>query len=300
VAGVPVEQAGAAQPPTQPAEAQFASGCGRGSESVRCQSFSSVESAFEFVLEKQPRLLAIGEAHAQKGTENVPSATRRFAESMLPMLKGRASQLLIELWVANGNCGQVERKVSKQQQAVTQNQAATNQNEYLWLGHRAKALGMTPYALTPSCEEYQSIATAGPQDVDRMLEMIARASAKRLLTWLETSNDERSPELIVAYGGALHNDLAPRRGREHWSFGPELARKTGGAYVELDLIVPEYVKAEPSWQSFPWYASYASAAHSKQTLLYSTNDQSFTLIFAKTPAAPVLPSNAATPVVEPP
>jgi hypothetical protein len=276
---------------TEPARS---SACVHSAESVACQSFSSPESAFLFVLEKKPKLLAIGEAHAQKGTENLASATRRFGEHLLPLLKGRASDLLLELWLQSGSCGAVEAKVSKKQQPVTKNQAVSNQNEYVWLGHRAKALGIAPHALTPSCEDYRRIASAGPEDIQRMLEMIAQASAKKLLSLFGASTKTSQPGLILAYGGALHNDRFPRQGREAWSFGPELARKTGGEYVELDLIVPEYVKDTPAWRAFPWYAAYAPQLHSQETLLFTTGEGSFTLIFPKT-SRPTLESSDAAP-----
>jgi hypothetical protein len=131
--------------------------------------------------------------------------------------------LVIELWLANGSCGKVEQKVAEQQTAVTAPQAATNQNEFVELGHRAKALGIMPHALVPSCEQYRKIAGAGAADIEEMLVMLKSVTAhdvQELMT-------KRAPQrLIVAYGGAMHNDLVPREGREGFSFGPELAAAT--------------------------------------------------------------------------
>jgi hypothetical protein len=244
--------------------------CGDG-----CSAFKSVEAAFDHVLSRSPRVLAIGEAHAQKGTERIPSATRRFAESLLPRLRGRASDLVIEVVVAAGQCGKVEQRVAEKQRPVTQNQAPTAQNEFVSLAHRAKALGIRPRPLSPSCEEYDAIAAAGASDIQLMLETITRVTAREVSALLAAP----SPSIVLTYGGALHNDVTPRAGAEAWSFGPELSQRATGAYIELDLIVPEYVKDTEVWRALPWYDAFARAPSSRATRLFTTGPQSYVLVF---------------------
>jgi hypothetical protein len=248
-----------------------------------CRAFTTPEAAFAAVLAQEPLVLALGEAHAQKGTEAIASSTHRFAEMLLPLLKDKASAIVLEVWVATGGCGQVEQKVATQQKPVTESHATSNQQEFLLLGRRAKALGVEPRALVPSCEQYEKIAGAGGADIDEMLRMIARATLGEVRALLE----RREPvdgRMIVAYGGALHNDVAPRPGREEWSFGPELVAQTGGRYVELDLIVPEYVKDNEVWQALPWYRHFDRERHGELTLLFNPSPNSYVLIFPKTPA----------------
>ena len=220
-------------------------------------------------------MLAVGEAHAQKGTEAIESATHRFGERLLPRLKGRATDLVIELLIASGKCGRTEQQVREQQRPVTENQAATAQNEFVTLGHRAKALGIAPHPLTPSCEEYAAVTRAGQADVALLLETVARVTAREATALLGRNGGA----MVVTYGGAIHNDVAPREGRESWSFGPELASHTQGAYVELDLIVPEYVKDTEAWRALPWYAAFTKAPISASTRLFATGPTSFVLIF---------------------
>lgn len=252
---------------------------GRPCGGLGCRAFSSPEAAFEVVLQSAPRVLALGEAHAQKGSERIPSSTRRFTESLLPMLQGKADALVLELWVADGKCGKTEREVAKRQAPVTETQAQSNQSEFVALGHRAKALGVMPSALTPTCEQYEKIAGAGADDIAEMLRMIADAT---LLEIQKLLNRPGSEKMIVAYGGAMHNDLSPRPGREAWSFGPKLFELTQGRYVELDLIVPEYVKDNEVWQSLPWYPHFDRERHGAETLLYNPGPGSYVLIFPKT------------------
>ncbi len=250
--------------------------CGTG-----CKAFGSAEAAFDHVLGEKPRVLAIGEAHAQGTGPKLASSTKRFMDGLLPRLAPRAADLVIELWVGSGSCGKVEQKVQKQQEAVTAPQAASNQNEFLELGHRAKALGIMPHALVPSCEQYQKIAGAGADDIAEMLTMIKVVTAHDVGELLAKRGPER---LVVAYGGAMHNDLAPRPGREDFSFGPELAKATADRYVELDLVIPEQIKDSDTWRALPWYTQYSSEKAGNEAYLLSWAPHAYALVFPK--AAP--------------
>src|SRR6478609_37164 len=133
-----------------------------------CLAFATPEAAFEYVLRSQPRVLAIGEAHAQAGTTGIRSSTRRFAEQLLPLLAGKSKHIVIELLVANCKAKTVER-TAQIQAPVTEHQAKDNQNEFLTLGKVAQRLGIEPRALTPSCAEYDNAAAAGEDGVARVL-----------------------------------------------------------------------------------------------------------------------------------
>jgi hypothetical protein len=251
--------------------------CGK----LGCLRFASPVAAFEYVLASQPRVLAVGEAHAQKSNPAVESATRRFESQFLPLLAGRASDLIAEIWVANGRCAE-EREVEKRQQPVTQPQAETNQNEFVELGRASQALGIAPHVLRPSCQEYARITAAGEGDIEAMLEMIARLTAE---TVARLDRERPRERLLVTYGGALHNDVEPRPGREAFSFGPELWRVTHGRYVELDLIVPEFIGDGPAWTAVPWVGQYDRARLGNATVLYNPNPGSYVLVFPLSAAA---------------
>ncbi len=246
---------------------------------LQCKAFATTEAAFDHVLADSPRVLAIGEAHLQSALPKLPSTTRRFMDTLLPRLAPRATDLVIELWTANGSCGKVEQQVQKQQQAVTAPQASTNQNEFLELGHRAKVLKIQPHALVPSCEQYAKISGAGARDIEEMLSMLKEVTQRDVQKLLALRDPQR---LIVAYGGAMHNDLLPRSGRETFSFGPELARATGDSYVELDLVMPEQIGDSEAWQALPWYPHYDRAGSGKEAFLYSWAPHAYALIFPRT------------------
>lgn len=265
--------------PTPKAEPSTTGDCGE----LGCKAFDDLDQAFAAVLEKKPLVLGIGEAHAQKGAENIPSTTKRFTESLLPALRGKASFLAVELMLPNPKCKKETKQVEKQQKPVTEPQAETNQNEYVVLGKRAKELGIVPDLLRPSCDDLTKITKAGAGDIGVMLETIAKLTREVAVTELERNKKAGKPDhLVVAYGGALHNDVSPRPGRETWTYGPDLSKATADRYIELDLIVPEYIKDTETWTNLPWYKHYDKAKLGSKVVLFNPAPRSYVLIFAAT------------------
>jgi hypothetical protein len=250
---------------------------------VDCRIFGSSAEAFRAVLDERPRVLGVGETHALRGSEAVEPATRRFAREFLPLLRGGASDLVIELLLPNAACPANTKGAAKSQTVVTEHQAPTDQNDYVALGSAAKALGIRPHALEPTCADLARIA-AEPRDqggVVASLAVITRLTTELGSRLLDANTAARDGLMVVLYGGALHNDLAPRPGREGWSYGPAFATRAAGKYVELDLIVPEFIGDSPAWQSFPWVKSFDSTQHPAETSLLSTAPHSFVLVFPR-------------------
>jgi hypothetical protein len=247
-----------------------------------CLAFATPGAAFDYVLQSNPRVLAVGEAHAQDNTPGIRSSTRRFAEQLLPKLAGKAKHIVIELLLAN--CKQETVQGVKEQQApVTEHQAKTNQNEFVTLGKVAQSFGIEPSGLTPDCPEYEAVVAAGQDAIPGLLRLVADQTTKEVEALL--AKPDASADLILTYGGALHNDLYPRPGQEAWSFGPKLAADTQNRYVELDLIVPEFVKDTEAWRNLPWFAAFDREHLNGETLLYRPAPGSFALIFPKTERA---------------
>jgi hypothetical protein len=252
-----------------------------------CLAFGSAESALAYITTKErPRVLAVGEIHAQKGHQLKKTPTAHFA-ALLPYFRMRAKHLVVELWTGRNDCGddRVEQ-VRKAQEPVTAAHATSNKNEYFELGSSAKALGIAPHALVPSCQDYQAILNAKSDDLDRMLELTATKTAEVVESLLaKEPSTEHVPE-ILTYGGALHNDATPRPGREHWSFGPRVAKGTNGRYIELDWILREQVLDSPSFTAQPWYPHFRSETLEKHFSLYKVGPSSYALVF---PAQRYLP-----------
>lgn len=224
-------------------------------------------------------VLGVGEGHAQKGTEGIPSATRRFTESVLPLLKGRASDLVIELWMPDPKCATQVEEVKKQQKPITSSQATTNKNEFAILAEEASKLGIVPWPLRPTCAEYNQIAQAADDAVPQMLELTAKMAARTIKRCLERNAAAGVTKLVVAYGGAMHNDLVPTPGHEAWSFGREIAALTGDRYVELDLFVPESILDSETWRRLAWHPYFDRSQPRKQATFFHPSAKSWVLIF---------------------
>jgi hypothetical protein len=107
-----------------------AMGCGRPTSTTTptstscgadCRQYDSVGDAFldEFLdaIVGNPRVIGIGEAHAPKGA-TAASAAKRFTADLLPLLEGKASDLLLELMMPPAGCADAAAQVKKKQQVV--------------------------------------------------------------------------------------------------------------------------------------------------------------------------------------
>jgi hypothetical protein len=244
---------------------------------IEVMTFDRPEDAFETVLKDDPSLLAIGEAHAQRNT-TVPSSAKRFTDALLPLLAGRASDLLVELMMPPTGCVKhVETMRSVQKPVVTQ-QAEGNQNEYIAMGEAARKLGIVPDLLRPGCDDLAAINDAGEDAIPRSLETIARLTTKQASKMLERSGRK----MVVTYGGALHNDAHPPPERASWSYGPALSQVVPGRYVELDLYIPELITGDESWQKQAWYGDWEKNKASGKVVLFRLAAKDYVLVFAPT------------------
>jgi len=252
-----------------------------------CRLFATPEEAFASILAQKPLVIGMGESHAPKDATEITSSTKRFTEKFLPMLVDpkrdmKASDIVLEIWVAEGQCGKKkEAAVAEKQKPVTQNQAKTNQNEYVALGDAAQAKNVKPHILRAPCADYDKILAAKDDAVIVMLEMIARLMKEKVTTLLAQKAAPGTEKIILTYGGAIHNDIVAREGREKWTFGPELSTQTKDRYIELDLVVPEYIRDNDAWKALPWVQHFNKDAHPTKTTLFRPRPNSYVLIFPR-------------------
>lgn len=186
-------------------------------------------------------VLGFGEIHQTEATAGIPSALRRFTEQILPDLAPELSHLVVETWVTSGRCGEVERAVTADIARTTERPAAT-ENELETLLRRAAAGGVLPRILSVSCADYQAMRpSGGAVDYDRTLRVTERALETATLRALA----ERRRPYVAVYGGALHNDVHPHPLLGAYSYAPAVLTGTLGRFVELDLVVPEYLDPLP-------------------------------------------------------
>jgi hypothetical protein len=248
---------------------------------LECALYDAPEAALAAVLASKPRLLAVGEAHAQKGEGRGSSVAKRFTEGLLPSLEGKASDLLVELMLPPKGCAKAAEAVRERQAPALAPQADANQSEYLALGEAARRRGVVPDALRPGCDDLAAIDRAGDDALGAMMATIARLTEAKAGELLARAAAAEPGKVVVTYGGALHNDLAPKPGREAWSFGPALDRAAGGAYVELDLFAPEAIGDGEVWRALPWHAHYDAAGFARKAVLFRVGPKSYALVLPR-------------------
>lgn len=270
-------QASSPSPPSTPPPGPGRTLCG----ALGCMQYDSPVDAFRDALAGDPRVVSIGEAHAPLGAK-VPSSAKRFTDLFLPVLAGRASDLLVELMNPPGGCAVHVAEVKKKQEVVTSHQSAGDQGEYVAMGEAARKLGIVPDLLRPSCADIDAIEDAGDEAIDLSLETIERLTEKKVKELVD--RDARTPgeeaKIVLTYGGAIHNDPSPSPERRAWSFGPAIGAYVEGRYVDIDLYVPEFIDGGEAWKKLAWYRFYDPAKLGAKTTMFHVRERSYVIVFS--------------------
>jgi hypothetical protein len=253
--------------------------------SCPCSTFPDAKAAFAKIIERNAAVLAIGEYHEVEGGPKVKSAIKRFGTDLLPLLKGRAGALVLETWITTGKCGHVEKQAVAAVQKTTQRPQST-EDELSALLDRSHALGLANHILLLTCDEYKSmLGDDGELDGEKSLLLVRRKVEEKADEVREKGEAGTVGHTLVLYGGALHNDLKPAPGFEELTFGPSLQRATDGHYLEVDLLVPEYVENDDDLKKESWFDEAMKLSAAGKTVLVSPGPDTYLLIFARTKVA---------------
>jgi hypothetical protein len=206
-------------------------------------------------------VVAFGEIHQDAASAAVRSSLARFTDEILPVLAPRTAHLVVETWVARGDCGAAESRVTEDIAKTTERPPET-ESEIVRLLRRARAAGVQPHILEVPCDEYRALAgggAGGGVDYDRLLRFTGRALAEAVRKAALAPRPPGRP-LVLVYGGALHNDLHPVPELAPYAFGPEIHAFMCGAYREIDLYVPELVDRLPAVRAERWYPAWRRSA----------------------------------------
>lgn len=260
--------------PAKPDDSRVEVTCGE----LRCSRFATLSEAVSSVLASGPRVIAFGESHALRGAPDVLTATERFGSDILPLLRTRgATVLVVELVNPPQGCETDRAAVTTLQKPVVEQQDPGNQGRFVELGHRAKALGITPLILEPACSEFSAVRQADLDGVAALLELIAKQTQQKVERLVARAGPQ---EIIVAYGGAIHNDVAEPSETLPFAFGAALRDATHGSYIAVDLIVPEFVGDTETWRALPWYPYWPGLEGPGVTLI-EVGPREFTIILER-------------------
>ncbi|CAN5737243.1 hypothetical protein BH09MYX1_BH09MYX1_18230 [soil metagenome] len=246
-----------------------------------CLEFEKLEDAFATVLDDHPIIVAVGEAHAPKGA-TVSSSTKRFTDEVLPALSGKASDILVELMQPPTGCQKATAEVRQKQEVVTQKQAQTDQNEYVTLGTKARAVGVVPDLLRPTCDDLAAVADSG-EPIAASLSLIKHLTVAKVKALVDRNRktDADAKKIVFTYGGALHNDLAPTRELADYAFGNELSAHALGKYAEVDLFVPEFVQETDNWKKLEWYDTWKKLSPTAKVVMLRPRERTFVIFVGK-------------------
>lgn len=245
-----------------------------------CTVVASPKEALTRILEKQPRILAVGEYHETKGAPKVKSALERFTRE-LPLFDQRIGALVVETWMMSGQCGAAEKQATAAVAKTTQRPDST-EDELTRLLDRTYAMGVKNHILLIDCDDYRSMLDdAGELDAEASLLLVRRKVSEKVVEALE-KGEVAGDQLLLIYGGAVHNDLAPLPQWSAYAFGAELSREVEGHYVELDLLVPEYVEDDEDLLKEPWFSAAMKLSKAGKTVLVNPHPGVYLLLFPRT------------------
>ncbi len=128
-------------------------------------------------------VVAFGEYHQTNATakKGAPvSSLRRFSGELFGVLSPRASDIVLETWITDGNCGKQETTAVAKVEKTTERPQNT-ENELVTLVKQAKAAGVQPHILRLSCDDYKGIlADDGQVDFEKLLGLLTSLLHKKI------------------------------------------------------------------------------------------------------------------------
>lgn len=245
--------------------------------------FDDEAEALRAVLEAaRPAAIGFGEYHQMNDTSGTLSAIERFTRRLLPALAGQTSDLVVETWVSLGSCGKAEKQVVAEVEEVSQRPAET-ENETVRLLRQARALGIQPHILAVQCADYEKVLAAdGGLDYLAFLELVGARlgdTAGAIIAKQPAAAGLR--RMVGIYCGAAHNDVAPLEGFEAVSFAKRVAALVGGRYVEVDLLVPEFVEQSDLARNEAWFSLFERVASPDHVALIELRPDSYLVILRR-------------------
>jgi hypothetical protein len=237
----------------------------------------SAAEAVARLLDGASGVVAFGEVHQDTATAATRSALARFTDEIFPALAARASHLVVETWIARGDCGEAEAAVTKDVERTTERPPET-ESEIVRLLRRAREAGVAPHILEISCEQYRDLAKAEGVDYDRLLTLTGQALDAAVRKAALAPRRPGRP-LVLVYGGALHNDLYPAPALAGYSFGPDVHAFMRGAYREIDLYVPSLVERLAGMRAERWFAVWRRAARPGRAVVIPRSPSSAIVLF---------------------
>ena len=243
-------------------------------------SYPDLPAALHAIIPDDARVIGFGEIHARTDRTRVSSALARFTRDGLPAIADHLSDLVIETWIVDPRCGKHAAQATEQV-TTTMRRPVETRSEIAELADAARAAGIQPHAMRVTCDDYAKIAPDGGEvNAEAMLALTTRELGR--IATEAVAHRDREPghrPWIALYGGALHNDRFPAPGTAEWSYAAKVDAATGGHFVEIDLIVPEFAEPDPASQGQPWFPLVGAAGD--RVTVWKRGERSFVIVLPR-------------------
>ena len=76
----------------------------------------------------------------------------------------------------------------------------------------------------------------------------------------------------------MHNEIAPSDGLEDWSYAAKLSKDS---YVEIDLLVPEFVEDDPASKKQSWFPLLKTDVDNKSVVVVKRGPRSYAILLKR-------------------
>lgn len=229
------------------------------------------------------RVLGFGELHVRADRVQARSALAVFTAEIMPVLADRVSDLVLETWIVDPRCKAKGAAASARIEQAMKRPASTQAELAGQIG-RAQGAGVKVHALRMTCADYDVVAPeSGGIQAEALLSLVTRELgriAKSAVAYRDAAAGPARPWVAV-YGGALHNDLDPMRALAEWSYAGDVDAVTGGRFMEIDLIVPEFAAQDPASQPLAWFPLVRETPPGTGVVAWQRNDHSIVIILPR-------------------
>jgi hypothetical protein len=247
------------------------------------QTFDDLPAALAAVLPADARVIGFGELHQRTDRAQVKSTLAHFTAEALPAIQDKLSDLILETWIVDKNCGKQAVEATAKVGATMRRPVETK-SEIGDLADAARKAGIQPHAMRVTCDDYTRIAPPGkPVDAVAMLELTTKELG-RIATEAVLHRDKEPTHRpwVAVYGGALHNDRFPEASVADWSYAKRVDAVTADHFVEVDLVVPELAEGDPMLAKEPWFGVVKTAGQKLQ--VWRRGERSFVIVLPRSPA----------------
>ena len=211
--------------------------------------FDDLADAINYLINKKnPAVIGFGEIHEEHvETSSKPTSLSFLFQEALPLISRGDDHLIVEK--------SPSRQVLCNAALDAQGRVRTTLDEKLYHLDRhmatlyhAEAAGYSAHLLDYKCSDWHHLQGPAPDSWKIVAARLTRYTEDKIQ---EIEKSRTTSGITMYYGGALHNDVFPRRNRHDWSFANVAMEVTEGRYLEIDLYVPETMEALDA----PWLLS---------------------------------------------